>query len=69
MIGTNQIIFMRSKLLLYFNPFMHNVEKWPNILKTSCGLDTSRFSKYGHFLTLCIKGIKKYTVKVGKKGE
>ena len=25
---------------------MHNVVKWPNILKTSCGVNTTRFLKY-----------------------
>ena len=27
------------------NPFMHNVEKWPNILKY-CGVHTARILKY-----------------------
>ena len=31
-----------------FNPFMHNVVKWPNILK-SCGVNT--------ITTLCMKGL------------
>ena len=25
---------------------MHNVEKWPNILEKSCGVNTARFLKY-----------------------
>ena len=29
-----------------FNPFMHNVVKWPNILQKSCGVNTTRFLKY-----------------------
>ena len=29
-----------------FNPFMHNVVKWPNILQKSCGAHTARFLKY-----------------------
>ena len=26
-----------------FNPFMHNVVKWPNILLKSCGVHNARF--------------------------
>ena len=29
-----------------FHPFMHNVEKWPNILEKSCGVHTSKSFKY-----------------------
>ena len=29
-----------------FNPFMHNVVKWLNILWKSCGVNTARFLKY-----------------------
>ena len=29
-----------------FNPFMHNVVKWPNILQKSCGVNTARFIKF-----------------------
>ena len=29
----------------FFNPFMHNVVKWPNILKRSCVVNTARFLK------------------------
>ena len=25
---------------------MHSVEKWPNILLTSCGMNTAKFSEY-----------------------
>ena len=25
---------------------MHNIEKWPDILLKSCGVDTARFLKY-----------------------
>ena len=30
----------------YYNPFMHNLAKWPNILLKSCGVNTPRFLKY-----------------------
>ena len=30
----------------YFNPFVHNVVKWSNILQKSCGVHTARFLKY-----------------------
>ena len=33
-------------LVWTFNSFMQNVEKWPNILWESCGVDTARFLKY-----------------------
>ena len=29
-----------------FNPFMHKIIKWPNILKKSCSVYTARFLKY-----------------------
>ena len=29
-----------------FNAFIHNVEKWPNILLKSCGVNTAKFLKY-----------------------
>ena len=29
-----------------FNPFMHNVVKWPNMLLKFCGVHTTRFLKY-----------------------
>ena len=29
-----------------FNPFMHNVVKWPKILLKYCGVHTARFLKY-----------------------
>ena len=29
-----------------FHPFIHNVEKWPNILEKSCGVHTSKSFKY-----------------------
>ena len=29
-----------------FNPFVHNVVKWPNILLKSCSVYTARFLKY-----------------------
>ena len=35
-----------SLCCLLFNPFMHNVVKWPNILLKSCGVHYSRFLKY-----------------------
>ena len=34
------------KIAVLFNPFMHNVVKWPNILWKSCGVHTARFLKY-----------------------
>ena len=35
------------------NSFIHNIEKWPNLLQKSCGVNTARFlSMFGHFLTL-----------------
>ena len=34
------------KALRTFNPFMHNVVKWPNILWKPCGIHTARFLKH-----------------------
>ena len=34
---------------------VHNVEKWSNMLYESCGVRFS--SKFGNFLTLCMKGL------------
>ena len=40
------------------NPFMRNVVKWPNILLKSCGVYIAKFeSIFGHFTTLCMKGL------------
>ena len=33
-------------LLVSTNPFIHNVDKWPNILWKSCGVNTAGFLKY-----------------------
>ena len=39
-----------------FNPFMRNVEKWPNILLKSCTVSTSRFLKcVWPFYQHCVK--------------
>ena len=35
-----------SNSCIRFNPLLHNVEKWPNILLKSCGVHTARFLKY-----------------------
>ena len=35
-----------STLTILFNPFMHNVVKWSNILSKPCGVHTARFLKY-----------------------
>ena len=44
-----------------FNPFMHNVVKWPNILKKICGVNTARFLKYvWPFYDIFMKGLKSY---------
>ena len=38
------------------NPFIHNVEKWLNILERSCVVIFKDFkSMFGHISTLCIK--------------
>ena len=29
--------------ILEVNPLFHNVEKWPNIIKKSCDVNTARF--------------------------
>ena len=29
-----------------YNPFMHSVAKWPNMLSKLCGVYTARFLKY-----------------------
>ena len=37
---------------LQLKPFIHNVEKWSNILQKSYGVNTGRFlSIFGHFST------------------
>ena len=37
---------------LYLNLFMHNVEKWSDIPKKSCGVSTARFLyMFGQFST------------------
>ena len=38
--------FSAFDLSIRFNPFMHNVEKWLNILQKSCGVHTAIFLKY-----------------------
>ena len=38
--GENRISYVNV------NPFMHNVVKWPNILKKFCTVHTARFLKY-----------------------
>ena len=44
--------------LFVINPFMHNVVKWPDILKQFCsGTLQNCFSMCGHFTTLCMKGL------------
>ena len=41
------IVFVSGRRFVSpFNPFMHNVVKWPNIFKKSCGVNTARFLKY-----------------------
>ena len=37
------VIILRFKC---FNQFMYNVEKWGNILKKSCSVHTTRFSRF-----------------------
>ena len=37
---------VKTKNVALFNPFMHNVVKWPNILYKSCGVNTARVLKY-----------------------
>ena len=39
---------------------MHNVEKWPNILKKCCGTFGHFSTLCKHFSTLCKKGLKQY---------
>ena len=34
------------QILSEFNPLYHDVEKWPNILLKSSGVNTARFLKY-----------------------
>ena len=38
-----------------FNPFMHDVEKWPNLIETSCGVKDFS-SIFGHFSTSFMTG-------------
>ena len=33
-------------LQFFIDLFMHNVEKWPDVLYKSCGVNTARFLKY-----------------------
>ena len=33
-------------MFLHFNPFMHNVVKWPNTLQKSYGVNIARFLKH-----------------------
>ena len=41
-----------------FNPFMHNVEKWPNILQKSCRVNSARILKYvWPFFNIMNKGL------------
>ena len=45
------VVLLYFTLRLYFNVvslilFVHNVEKWPNILLKSCGVNTARTLKY-----------------------
>ena len=42
----NNAINCHKSTFSFFNPFMHNVVKWPNILSESCGVHTARFLKY-----------------------
>ena len=37
---------VKTKNVALFNPSMHNVVKWPNILSKSCGVNTARVLKY-----------------------
>ena len=47
-----------NKLTTSINPFMHSVEKWPNIFLKSYSLTTARFFKYvWPFFNLCMKGL------------
>ena len=39
-------LFRKVILESTFNPFMHNIVKWPNILQKSCSVHTARFLKY-----------------------
>ena len=47
-----------------FNPFMHNIVKWANILWKSCGVHTTRFLKcvwpFYNIMHETVKGLKKY---------
>ena len=40
------IVWDQFLTVIWFNPLLHNVEKWPNILLKSCGVNTARFLKY-----------------------
>ena len=39
-------LLLKVLIIVSFNPFMHNVVKWPNILLKSCGVHTAILIKY-----------------------
>ena len=47
------------RLSLEINPFLHNVQEWPNILYKNLTVFTPQDFKsmFDYFLTLCMKGL------------
>ena len=57
-ININYSPFFPTLTVYFFIPFMHNVKKWPYFENLEVSKPQDVLSMFGHFSTLCMKGLK-----------